>query len=66
MLTSSLITDAYSRKIIGFYLSEDLAARGCIQALEMALVNYPVAGYLIHHSDRGIQYCSQGYVQLLE
>jgi putative transposase len=62
----SLITDAYSRKIIGFYLSEDLAASGCIQALEMALVNYPVLGYLIHHSDRGIQYCSQGYVQLLE
>ncbi|WP_243409700.1 IS3 family transposase [Pontibacter virosus] len=62
----SLVTDAYSRKIVGFYLSQDLAAEGCIRALEMALASCPMQGYLIHHSDRGIQYCSQGYVRLLQ
>lgn len=62
----SLVTDAYSRKIVGFYLSGDLAAGGCIRALEMALPNCPMQGYLIHHSDRVIQYCSQGYVRLLQ
>ncbi|WP_262719612.1 IS3 family transposase [Adhaeribacter rhizoryzae] len=62
----SLITDAYSRKIVGFFLNEDLSAMGCIRALEMALANCPWQGYLIHHSDRGIQYCSQGYVRLLQ
>nr|WP_299761550.1 IS3 family transposase [uncultured Pontibacter sp.] len=62
----SLVTDAYSRKIVGFYLSQDLAAIGCIRALEMALASCPMQGYLIHHSDRGIQYCSQGYVRLLQ
>ena len=49
----SLITDAYSRKIVGFYLSKDLSAEGCIRALKMALNNNPVLGRLIHHSDRG-------------
>lgn len=62
----SLVTDAYSRKIVGFYLSEDLTAWGCIRALEMALANCLMQGYLIHHSDRGIQYCSQGYVRMLQ
>lgn len=62
----SLITDAYSRKIVGFFLGEDLSAAGCIRALKMALANCPLESYLIHHSDRGIQYCSQGYVRLLE
>ena len=52
----SLITDAYSRKIVGFYLSEDLSAQGCIRALGMALDNNPVLGRLIHHSYRGSQY----------
>ena len=62
----SLITDAYSRKIVGFYLSKTLAAIGCIKALKMALSNNPQLGRLIHHSDRGAQYCSSDYVGLLE
>lgn len=62
----SLITDAYSRKVVGFYLSEDLSARGCIAALKMALKNHPAIEKLIHHSDRGVQYCSSDYVALLE
>lgn len=61
----SLITDAYSRKIVGFYLSKDLSAEGCIRALEMALDNNPILGRLIHHSDRGSQYCCSDYVKIL-
>ena len=61
----SLITDAYSRKIVGFYISIDLSAEGCIKALKMALNNNPVLGRLIHHSDRGSQYCCSDYVKIL-
>jgi putative transposase len=62
----SLITDAYSHKIIGFYLCEDLSAKGCVLALKMALQGNPSHDNLIHHSDRGLQYCSHDYVALLE
>lgn len=62
----SLITDAYSRKIVGFYLSVDLSAEGCIKALKMALKNnVSDLGRLIHHSDRGSQYCCSDYVGIL-
>ena len=62
----SLITDAYSKKIMGWALRKDLAAQGCVDALEMALTErkYP-QNSLIHHSDRGSQYCSKGYVEIL-
>lgn len=60
----SLVTDAYSRKIVGFHLSESLSADGCIQALEMAIANAS-GDILIHHSDRGTQYCCLDYVALL-
>ena len=62
----SLVTDAYSRKIVGFYLSEDLSAKGPLAALKMAFVNNPNHPDLIHHSDRGVQYCCDKYVKLLE
>lgn len=62
----SLITDAYSRKIVGFYLSQTLSADGCIKALQMALKNNPQLGRLIHHSDRGSQYCCADYVSILD
>jgi len=61
----SLITDAYSRKIVGFHLSRDLRAAGCIKALKMALKNNPDRDWLIHHSDRGLQYHSAEYLCLL-
>jgi|ERR1019366_1108688 hypothetical protein len=61
----SLITDAYSRKIVGFYLSKDLSAKGCLNALAMALRNNPERDKLIHHSDRGAQYCGNDYVEML-
>ena len=62
----SLITDAYSRKIIGFYLSKTLEAIGCINALQMAMKTIEIFEELIHHSDRGVQYCSHEYVKLLQ
>lgn len=62
----SLITDAYSKKIMGWAFRKDLSAQGCIEALEMAIADrkYP-QNKLIHHSDRGSQYCSKGYVDIL-
>lgn len=61
----SLVTDAYSRKIVGYCVSEDLTAKGSITALEMAMRSNPRREGLIHHSDRGIQYYSKGYIKLL-
>jgi len=66
----SLITDAYSRKIAGYHLSENLHASQTVKALKMALssMGKPSAttSELIHHSDRGVQYCSSGYVNILK
>lgn len=65
----NLITDAYSRKIIGWYLHKSLHAQGTIQALQMALQqkgSLPLTQPLIHHSDRGIQYCCHDYIKLLK
>ena len=62
----SLITDAYSHKITGFYLSKTLEAKGSIVALKMALKSCDDARNLIHHSDRGVQYCCGDYVKILE
>jgi len=62
----SLITDAYSRKIVGYNLGKNLEAAGCEQALKMAIRDNPVrCEQILHHSDRGIQYCSNGYIKLL-
>lgn len=62
----SLITDAYSHKITGFYLSQTLEAKGTIEALAMAIENCGNTNQLIHHSDRGAQYCSTDYVKILQ
>ena len=63
----SLVTDAYSRKIIGFFVSHDLSTGSTLKALQMAIkANMPVNGRLIHHSDRGSQYCSRAYTKLLK
>lgn len=61
----SLITDAYSRKIVGYCFRSDLMAEGCIEALQMAINTRIYNEQIIHHSDRGSQYCSQQYVKLL-
>ncbi|MFD2144677.1 IS3 family transposase [Mucilaginibacter antarcticus] len=62
----SLVTDAYSRKIIGFSVSHDLSTDSCLKALRMALTSRLNGQPLIHHSDRGTQYCSQDYTRLLK
>lgn len=61
----SLVTDAYSRKVIGFSLSHALSTDNCLQALKMALKQREGKHPLVHHSDRGIQYCSVAYTDLL-
>jgi len=61
----SLVTDKFSRKIVGYDLSEDLKAEGTIRALEMAVKEESFQPGLIHHSDRGLQYCSHEYQRLL-
>lgn len=62
----SLITDHMSRKIVGYHVSESLEASGCLRALEMALEDLPQGARPIHHSDRGCQYDSHGYVEKLQ
>ena len=63
-----LITDAYSHKIVGWMLADTLRAAISIQALKMAIADtggVPLDG-LIHHSDRGVQYCCDDYVSVLQ
>ena len=62
----ALITDAYSRKIVGYDISDSLEMIGAKRALKMALRQRPKGAETIHHSDHGIQYCSNAYVGLLE
>ena len=62
----SLITDAYSRKIVGWHVSPHLDTRGCIQALKKALNQLPADATALHHSDRGCQYASKAYTQILK
>lgn len=61
-LFASLITDAYSRKIVGAHIGDSLEAEGCLLALEEALRDLPGDRRPIHHSDRGCQYCCHQYV----
>ena len=58
----ALVTDLYSRKIVGYDISNSLELGGCIRALNKALYKVKATNGLIHHSDRGIQYCSNQYV----
>ena len=65
----SLITDAYSRKIIGYHVSQYLKAKGCMIALDKAISQLSTDKQkrkLIHHSDRGIQYCCESYISILQ
>lgn len=61
----SLITDKYSRKVVGYYLARTLTAQDTLHALKMALKGLPKGARPIHHSDRGCQYCSHEYVKCL-
>jgi len=61
----ALITDKYSRKIVGWHAGDTLEASGCVQALEQALKDLPAESKPIHHSDQGSQYCCHEYVNRL-
>lgn len=61
----SLVTDAYSRKIMGYKLSDDMSAEHVVQALKMAVSKRRTSKPLIHHSDRGLQYASAIYQEEL-
>jgi len=63
----SVITDLYSRKIVGHCVHESLSVKGCIDALRQALKSRnDKTQSLVHHSDRGVQYCCHAYVKLLQ
>ena len=65
-LYAALITDAYSRKIVGAHIGDSLEAEGCLRALEQALEGLGAGKYPMHHSDRGSQYCCHAYVERLQ
>ena len=62
----AIVLDAYSRRVIGWELGEDLSADLALGALNRALADRPLAPGIMHHSDRGVQYCSQAYVEKLQ
>lgn len=62
----SLVTDAYSKKIMGYNVSNSLSAQGAVSALKQAIKNRKYKSKkLIHHSDRGLQYCCDDYQEIL-
>lgn len=61
----ALLTDKWSRKIVGYHCGDTLEAIGCLNALNMALAELPKGAQPIHHSDRGSQYCCHEYVNCL-
>jgi transposase InsO family protein len=60
-----VILDAYSRRVIRWALDDTLEAKLAIKALRRALADRRVPASLVHHSDRGVQYCSGEYVEIL-
>jgi len=63
----SFITDAYSRKIVGYHVADTMEAIESATALKMAIKTLKISAKgLIHHSDRGFQYCSSIYVNILK
>lgn len=62
----TLVTDYYSRKMVGYDLSSSLSIDGSLRALKMALRQTKEPSELIHHSDRGIHYCCKDYIRILQ
>jgi transposase InsO family protein len=61
----AVILDAYSRRVIGWALEETLEAQLAVNALQRALAERVIQPSIVHHSDRGVQYCAREYVDLL-
>jgi transposase InsO family protein len=62
----AILMDAYSRRVVGWELGKDLRAELALSALNRALADRQVEPGIVHHSDRGVQYCSQTYVERLQ
>jgi transposase InsO family protein len=62
----AILMDAYSRRVVGWELGEDLRAELALNALNRALADRHIDPGIVHHSDRGVQYCSQTYVERLQ
>ncbi len=62
----ALVMDALSRAIVGFDCSDTLEAEGALRAFALALGQLPPGRQILHHSDRGSQYCCQAYVGALQ
>lgn len=63
----SLITDAYSKKIMGYYVADNMDTSSSVRALNMAVKSRKdKEASLIHHSDRGVQYCANAYQKILQ
>ena len=62
----SLVTDAYSRKIMGYHVSKNMNTENVAKALKMAVRNKCTDKQTIHHSDRGLQYCASHYQKILK
>lgn len=62
----AVVLDAFSRRVVGWALGRTLEASLAIAALHMALVERKPGSGLVHHSDRGVQYASHGYTELLK
>ncbi|WP_235893471.1 IS3 family transposase [Litoribacter populi] len=61
-----LMTDAFSRKIVGWHLAGTLESKWAVEAAKMAIKQCSSTAGLVHHSDRGFQYCSKNYINLLK
>jgi transposase InsO family protein len=62
----AMVMDAYSRRVVGWELGEDLRAELALGALDRALADRNIEAGIVHHSDRGVQYCSTAYVERLQ
>lgn len=61
----SAVIDVYTRKIVGWAVSRDLSHKFCLKSLDIAVRRYEPSAGIIHHSDRGVQYCCVDYVEYL-
>jgi putative transposase len=62
----AIILDAFSRRVVGWELGENLRAELAVGALDRALADRQIEPGIVHHSDRGVQYCSSAYVDKLQ
>lgn len=62
----NMVTDAFSRKIVGYAIADNMDAASMKKAFEMAINSRKYSSQLIHHSDRGLQYCSKEYISIAE